>query len=234
MPRDDFDATNGTCFKIVASVPYNPDYPSLEGKKLLKFGVVTMNTGAGPSEIIADRSGATAADWTAYQTFYDAQGKLLGSVLDPHVQYYFAGDGHNHWHVRDFDDYSLLSADGTVVARAEKHGYCMQDNNGPTRTGPGVPTEPVYTAATSCGAGLPNALTIVHGLSQAWGDAYSTYLPDQAIDITGLPNGRYTVQVHADAAGAVTESNDNNNTARVKVDIAGDTVTVVPGSSSGA
>ena len=42
------------------------------------------------------------------------------------------------------------------------------------------------------------------------------------------------MQVHADAAGAVIESNDNNNTARVKVDIAGDTVTVVPGSSSGA
>ena len=55
-PGIDFDATNGTCFKIVPSAPYNPDYPSLEGKKLLKFGVVTMNTGAGPSEIIADRT----------------------------------------------------------------------------------------------------------------------------------------------------------------------------------
>lgn len=27
-PGIDFDATNGTCFKIVPSVPYNPDYPS--------------------------------------------------------------------------------------------------------------------------------------------------------------------------------------------------------------
>ena len=230
----DRDDTNGTCFKIVPSAPSNPDYPSLEGKKLLKFGVITMNEGAGPSEIIADRSAQTASDWTAYQSYYDAQGKLLGSVLDPNVQYYYAGDGHNHWHVRDFDDYSLLDAEGTVVARAEKHGYCMQDNNGPTRTGPYIPTSAVYTAATSCGRGLPNALTIVHGLSQAWGDAYFSYLPDQGIDVTGLPDGRYTVLIHGDAAGAVTETNDNNNTAQVKIDIAGDTVTVVPGSSIGS
>ena len=215
-------------------MPYNPDYPSLEGKKLLKFGVVTMNTGAGPSEIIADRSGATAADWTAYQTFYDAQGKLLGSVLDPHVQYYFAGDGHNHWHVRDFDDYSLLSADGTVVARAEKHGYCMQDNNGPTRTGPGVPTA---ARVHRCHVVWRRATERTHhrARSQPGLGGRLLHVPaGPGIDISGLPNGRYTVQVHADAAGAVTESNDNNNTARVKVDIAGDTVTVVPGSSSGA
>ena len=230
----DMQDTHGTCFLIDPAAPYNSDYPALEGKKLLKFGVVTINAGAGASEIIADRSAADSTDWSAYQSFYDAQGKRLGSVVDPNVQYYFAGDGHNHWHVRDFDQYSLLDADGTTVARAEKHGYCMWDNNGPLRQGTGVPTEPVYTADTSCGKGLPNALTIIHGLSQGWGDTYFSYLPDQALDITGLPDGEYTVEVHADVAGAVTESNDNNNTARVKVKIAGNNVTVVPGSSSGA
>jgi hypothetical protein len=230
----DLQDTNGTCFVIDPAAPYNPAYPALEGKKLLKFGVVTMNAGAGPSEIIADRSAADATDWSAYQSFYDAQGKLLGSVVDPHVQYYFAGDRHNHWHVRDFDQYSLLDAGGTAVARAEKHGYCMFDNIGPMRQGTGVPTQPVYTADTSCGRGLPNALTIVHGLSQGWGDSYFSNLPDQAIDITGLPDGEYTVRVQADVAGAVKESNEDNNTALVKLKITGNTVTAVPGSSSGA
>jgi hypothetical protein len=232
--KTDQDNLNGACFAIVDPAPYNASYPSLEGKKLLKFGVTTLNVGAGPSEIIADRSAADSTDWKAYQSFYDSQGKLLGSTVDPNVQYYFAGDGHNHWHVRDFDEYSLLNSSNDEVATAEKHGYCMYDNYGPFATASGgVPSTAVYTADTSCGKGLESALTIVHGLSQGWGDTYFSYLPDQAIDITGVPDGTYTVQVHADQAGAVVESNDSNNTARVKVEIVGDTVTVVPGSSSG-
>ncbi len=233
--KGDSDATNGTCFKIVPSAPPNPDFPQLEGRKLLKFGVITLNVGAGPGEIIADRTADDVQDWKAYQTFYDAQGKLLGSVVDPNLEFYFAGDGHNHWHVRDFDDYELLTADGTTVARAEKHGYCMQDNTsyGPLEGAPGVSPEPVYGDATSCGKALPKALTIVHGLSRGWGDTYPTTLPDQAIDITDVPDGLYVVRVHADARDALIESDEDNNTAQVQVQITGDTVTVVPGTATG-
>ena len=137
----------------------------------------------------------------------------------------------SHWHVRDFDEYTLLNAGGSTVARAEKHGYCMWDNDkyAPMQGLPGVSTVPVYTASTSCGRGLPNALSIVHGLSRGWGDTYPTSLFDQAIDITGLPNGEYTVRVQADAVGAITESNESNNTAQVKVQITGNTVSVVDG-----
>lgn len=233
--KGDSDATGGTCFMIIPSAPYNPDFPSLAGRKLLKFGVITINSGAGPGEIIADRSAPDAADWKAYQSFYDASGKLLGSMVKPEVQFYFAGDGHNHWHVRDFDDYELLDSTGTQVARAEKHGYCMQDNTSyaPMAGQTGVPLEPVYKVADSCGKGLPNALMIVHGLSSGWGDTYPTSLPDQAIDITDVPDGTYVVRVHADARGAVTESSENNNIAEVQIQITGNTVTVMPGSSSG-
>ncbi|MGO4258618.1 lysyl oxidase family protein [Marmoricola sp. RAF53] len=231
----DMQATNNTCFKIDPAAPFNPDFPQLEGKKLLKFGVITLNVGAGPAEIVADRSGANATEWQAFQTLYDSSRNPVGSLVDQGVQFYFAGDGHNHWHVRDFDDYELLSSDGTMVARAEKHGYCMQDNT--TYQGMpsavGVPPNPVYMESKSCGKGLPNALMIIHGLSRGWGDTYPSSLPDQAIDITGVPNGTYTVQVHADAVGAVLESDESNNTTSVKVTISGNTVTVVPGSSTG-
>ncbi len=231
----DSQATGGTCFKIDPSAPFNPDFPSLQGKKLLKFGVITMNTGAGPAEIIADRSGTDATAWRAYQTIYNSSGTRLGSLVASGVQFYFAGDGHNHWHVRDFDNYNLLDASGHEVARAEKHGYCMQDNTsyGPLQGQPGIPNDPVYLESTSCGKGLPNALTIIHGLSRGWGDTYPTTLPDQAIDITGVQDGTYTVQVKADAVGAVRESNENNNTASVKIQISGNTVTVVPGTATG-
>lgn len=233
--RGDSEATNGTCFMIVPSAPYNADFPALEGRKLLKFGVITLNVGAGPGEVIADRSAEQAEDWKAYQSFYDADGTLLGSRPAPGVEFYFAGDGHNHWHVRDFDSYELLDAAGTTQAAAEKHGYCMQDNTsyGPLNGMPGVPAAPVYADATSCGKALPQALTIVHGLSRGWGDTYPTTLPDQAIDITDVPDGVYTVRIAADSAQAVIESDETNNVTEVKIQITGDVVTVLPGTSSG-
>jgi hypothetical protein len=156
-------------------------------------------------------------------------------VTSPQVDFYFAGDGHNHWHFRDFDDYWIETLDGQVQARAEKHGYCVYDNTSytPFQGLPGVPSTEVYPYASTCGQGLPNALTIIQGLSKGWGDTYPATLPDQALDITGLPDGRYRVGVHADALGAVIEANDDNNTATIEVTIQGDDVIVHPETASG-
>lgn len=228
----DMAATGGTCFKI--------DDTSVPGTKLLKFGVVTMNTGStpgstGPAEIVAHRSSAAATDWQAEQHVYDANGRLALTIPVPGLEFYYATDGHNHWHIKDFDDYSLLDSTGTQLRVGEKHGFCIQDNTtwDPWQGLPGVSATEVYTEAGSCGKAQPDATSIVHGLSVGWGDTYPTSLPDQGIDITGVPDGTYTVRVHADARGAVTESNENNNTASVQVQISGSTVTVVPGSSTG-
>jgi hypothetical protein len=232
--KGDLDATNGTCFLIDPSAPPSDDFPALAGKKLLKFPVITMNVGDGPAEVIADRTGTNAADWASYQTFYRPDG-TRESVKTSAVEFYFAGDGHNHWHFRDFDNYLLESLDGTTVARAEKHGYCLQDNTTytPFVGLPGVPSSPLYPLSTTCGAGLPNALTIIEGLSKGWGDTYPTTLPDQAIDITGVPDGRYRVVVEADAIGAVVETSNANNVASIEISISGNTVTTYPETATG-
>jgi hypothetical protein len=231
----DKKATGGDCFEIVDPAPADQDFPKLAGRKLLKFPVITLNIGDGPSEIIADRSAARPKDWKAYQTFYTANGRRLGSAYEPEVQFYFAGDGHEHWHVRDFDQYEILDAGGKIVRRAEKHGYCLQDNTTyDTMAGePGVPRKPAYPEATSCGKESPEALAIIHGLSKGWGDTYPSDLPDQALDITGLPDGEYTVDVHADVHDYVKESDEGNNEASIKVTIKGDHVTVHPSTSVG-
>jgi hypothetical protein len=231
----DKKATGGDCFTIVDPAPADEDFPKLAGRKLLKFPVITLNLGDGASEIIADRSAERAEDWKAYQTFYTATGRRLGSAYEPEIRFYFAGDGHDHWHIRDFDQYEILDAGGKIVRRAEKHGYCLQDNTTyDTMTGrPGVPRAPVYTRDTACGEGLPQALTIIHGLSRGWGDTYPSDLPDQAIDITGLPDGDYTIDVHADAGDFVKESDEGNNETSIEVTITGDEVTVHPSTSVG-
>lgn len=225
------DRNGGDCFGIYITDTVFPGIPV--GTKLLKFPIITLNVGAGPSEIIADRSG-NVSNWKAYQTFYDAQGNRE-SVLSPNAEFFFAGDGHNHWHVRDFDSYRILDETGTELRFAEKHGYCLEDNTtyGAMQGQPGVSPTPVYEHSKMCGLGLPNALTIVHGMSRGWGDTYPSTLPDQGINIDGLPDGIYTIEVTADDKDVVKESNDTNNTASIKVQITGTDATVVAGSAAG-
>lgn len=232
--KGDSDLTGGTCFMVVNPAPYNADFPSLQGKKLLKFPVITLNAGAGPIEVIADRTSTNEANWKAYQTLYRPNGERQ-SILAPEVKFYFAGDGHNHWHFTDFDNYWIETLAGTVQRTAEKHGYCLEDNT--TWSGmsgqPGVPANPIYLNASSCGKGLPQALTIIEGMSKGWGDTYPLSLPDQAIDITGLANGRYRVGITADDLGAIKETNESNNTATMEIEINGNTITTYPETATG-
>jgi len=201
------------------------------GKKLLKFPAVTSNVGKGPLEIRASRSSSTSTDWVGRQVVYNTDGTTT-TLASTGAQFYWAGDGHNHWHIRDFDLYQLLNGGGTVLKLGEKHGFCFEDNTSyrdwvGSPNHPEVPTSPVYTHETSCGEGHPEATSIVHGLSVGWGDTYPSSLPDQAIDVTGIPDGVYTVKVTADWQNFWKETNESNNSASAQIRISGNTVTLI-------
>ena len=85
----------------------------------------------------------------------------------------------------------------------------------------------MYTPALSCGRNEPNATTILHGLSVGWGDTYPASLPDQAIDITGLPDGNYTVKVTADWQNFWRETNESNQSATALIRITGNSVALL-------
>ena len=115
---------------------------------------------------------------------------------------YFGGDGHNHWHVKDLEDFRLIRPDnGRLVGTGAKHGFCFFDN---VRYGSVNP--PYYTTQTgSCGT---STSTTVHmGLSPGRGDLYASTLPDQYIDITGLSAGRYRLRATADRTGSRNPTN---------------------------
>ena len=199
--------------------------------KLLKFPVVTVNVGNGPLEIHATRSSTTSTDWVAHQIVYNSDGSKT-TLPATGAQFYYATDGHNHWHIRDFDLYQLFNSSGTELKEGEKHGFCFFDNTtyrdwvgSPAH--PEVPTSAVYTYTNTCGQGDPNATSIVHGLSVGWGDTYPTTLPDQAIDITGIPDGVYWVKVTADWQNFWKETNENDNSASAQIRITGNTVTLL-------
>lgn len=199
------------------------------GRKLLKFPGVTANVGKGPLEVRGTRSSSTSTDWTATQVVRNSDGTTI--QLPSNVDFYFAGDGHSHWHMRDFDGYQLFDPSGHKLREGEKHGFCFEDNTSyrdwPSTGRNGAPASPVYTHETSCGVGHPEATSIVHGLSVGWSDTYPATLPDQAIDVTGLADGNYRVVVTADQFGGIRESNESNNSASAIVKITGSTVTLV-------
>ena len=49
------------------------------------------------------------------------------------------------------------------------------------------------------------------GTSSGWADIYPWYLPDQYIDITNVPDGRYLLVYRVNVSGAVVEASDGNN-----------------------
>jgi hypothetical protein len=207
------DPNVDNCFRIV----------NVDERKLLKFPVVTANRGPGDMHIEATRSNSDSNDWQARQIVTMDDDTTTENFI-PAMSFFFAGDGHSHWHIRDFDSYQLTNAAGVDV-EGEKHGYCLEDN----RRLPGVTSDPVFTHDVVCGVGDQSATTITHGLSVGWGDTYPSSLPDQAIDVTGLPDGVYTVRVRADGSGLIRESDNTNNAATAQINIVGDTVTPVAG-----
>ncbi|WP_148615345.1 lysyl oxidase family protein [Nocardioides rubriscoriae] len=201
------------------------------GVKLLKFPAVTANVGNGPMEILGTRTSSTSVDWVGRQIVTNSDGSRT-TLPDSGATFYYAGDGHNHWHIRDFDLYQLFNAAGTVLKEGEKHGYCFEDNTtyrdwvGSPKH-PNVPLSPVYTHEGSCGEGQPQATRITHGLSVGWADTYPSTLPDQGINITGVPDGTYLVKVTADWQNFWRETNEGNNAATAKITISGNSVTLV-------
>jgi len=96
--------------------------------------------------------------------------------------------------VKQIMRYELLDGTG-VVAIGRKQNFCMAD------TRPYVANPP--PAAHNCNT--------VQGLTHGWADLYDPDLDCQWLDVTGLPNGQYTLRLTVDPTNAYAEDNENNN-----------------------
>jgi len=128
---------------------------------------------------------------------------------------FYAGDGHDHWHVKDLERYTIHPvASDTELGRGAKTGFCFSDNASFRTTLPKAPQVPVYR---SCG--VPDSTVVTMGLSVGWGDFYTWNLAWQWIDISSLPAGDYVVRARADPQGQFTEANVTNNMTWTKIRI---------------
>ncbi len=177
-----------------------------DGRALLRFSTTIVNIGTGRFELSASRPDTSAA-FKVSQRLYDADGSA--DERRTSAKLIFAGDGHTHWHVRNLESYELYRTDGGAkVGTSAKAGFCFSDDVRYRLSLPGAPASAQYHRPQ---CGTPSSLTLVMGLSVGWGDRYGSKLPDQYIDITGLPDGAYRLRATADASNWFKEGNEKNN-----------------------
>jgi hypothetical protein len=210
------------------------DQTSQPGRSLVKFPSGIHNQGSGPGIAISGRPGVdpipTGAPITSWlnadgshailQPIYSLNGNTF--VLS-HYRYagsftYHAGHGHLH-----FDGYAYYRLrhnvggqpgayvdrpDGTGII-GEKIGFCLI-NTGSSFTmenGQSSITLPGYNASgqPSVGCGL------VQGVHVGKTDGYGVGTTGQWLDVTGVPNGQYFLEIMLDAENAMMETNEANN-----------------------
>jgi len=112
---------------------------------------------------------------------------------------------HGHYHFSDYADYRLKDSMGTVVAPGHKQAFCLEDSFqylfdpwvGPVR---------LYACDSQ-------------GIQAGWSDVYGADLDCQWVDVTGVPNGTYFLEVEVNPSQVLVEEDLTNNIATVQVQI---------------
>jgi hypothetical protein len=106
---------------------------------------------------------------------------------NPYATWFVFAPCHGHYHIRDFSIYELLDQSGGLVIAQQKGGFCFEDS-------------------FKYAGGKSNGYSCAYqGITSGWGDWYYKQLTGQWIDITGVPEGDYIVQVRINFSGTFDE-----------------------------
>ncbi|MBI4424451.1 MAG: hypothetical protein HY554_12015 [Elusimicrobia bacterium] len=202
---------------------YDAEVAFAGGRRLLRFSAAPANRGRGPFELW----GQVQADGTttAYQRVYNDDGTHADRYAGTFT---FAGHAdHSHFHYAAFAAYRLRDVAagggaGAVQRVSGKVGFAMWDVAAYDLALPGAPRRPVYQRPEGTS-------TAPEGISVGWADVYDKALADQDIDITGLADGTYWLEMETDPEGRLLESDEANNTTRIRIHLEGDRVAILPG-----
>ena len=192
-----------------------------DGHKLLRYTTVIVNVGAGPFELRGARPDTATSDMTVTQRIADDSAQQYHDVATSAAMFY-AGDGHNHWHVRDLETGDIRPIAGVGPVRAlAKHGFCFWDNTPFSLTLPGAPGISRYA-----GCGEPSDTAVTMGLSIGWGDTYPWNVAFQYVDVTGIDSGYLRLSTTVNTQLGLVESNTGDNGTWADLSLNGDTVSV--------
>lgn len=198
------------------------------GQRLLRFSTVQVNVGPGPFRMYGSDEDGTAdhgdvlsvAQWIKHE-----DGTWTQRATTAQMSWSF-DDGHEHWHLIDFQRFKLRSLDSELLGNAAKIGFCAFDSYPYTS-----PRQAFYTTERAICQTNANTGKVLMGTSRGWGDIYRSTIAFQWIDITGLPNGDYRLRVLVDpsvgSGGRFREGDETNNRSWAKIHIGTSKVTIL-------
>lgn len=137
---------------------------------------------------------------------------------------------HDHYHVEGLVAFTLHAVDDDGEASSQatvaggKTGFCLFD--GFRGEGPG-PVEARRYGRWNCKALEKPGVGM--GITPGWVDRYNWTLADQYLEVSGVPDGLYRLDVVADPGALILESSRSNNQVSVLLRLQGDRVEVVAG-----
>jgi len=133
---------------------------------------------------------------------------------------------HTHFHIEDFYISKLWATKGgdingaKPVSVTKKNGFCPEDSE-PYSSGA---VEPRYRCRNDLRA--ENGVSEIVGISAGYMDTYGYALPDQFLEITGVGDGHYVLEVVIDPDNNFVESNEADNRSCVGVRLSGDSANI--------
>jgi hypothetical protein len=134
---------------------------------------------------------------------------LYLGVPDPANPNFVWSPCHEHWHFVGYAEYRLVDGSGVEVAEGRKQAFCLLDS------------EPYAADAPALGLGQRYSCSN-QGIHAGWSDVYHTRLPCQFIDVTGVPDGDYTLVVALNTARKLVEGSYDNNRVEIPVQLGDD------------
>ena len=183
------------------------DTTQISGRRLMRFSTEVANSGDGPLEIWG--GSASGSTQQVFQRVYQADGGSRDRLAGEFV--YHAEHGHIHF--EGFAVYNLRATTGTqeIVASGGKTSFCLINIRQPLPNVTAVAGRVHGRGGSSCGQ--------FQGISTGYSDVYSSSLPDQWIDITGVPDGEYWLEMIADPDDRIQELDESNNSVRVRISL---------------
>ncbi len=130
---------------------------------------------------------------------------FLGKPSDDNPIFQYS-ECHGHYHFEGYADYRLVDQDGGEVAAGRKQAFCLLDSERWASDDPTVATTPKYRCD-------------YQGIQRGWADSYTSHLPCQFIDVTGVPDGAYSLEVELNGGHTIVELDYDNNQISIPIEL---------------
>jgi Lysyl oxidase len=200
-------------------------------ERCLRYDTIVANFGHGALELRYDATGI-GTNQNLYQRIFRTDGTYRDIVADEYVLH----PTHAHFHYANFAQGHIWKSNKKGKKRGKqpvrsgnKAGFCLIDIED-HRQGTEYDQEGHYNDLDTCfpltaeGASLSQ----VNGLSVGWADVYGSSLTDQYIEVTGVRDGYYLLEVEVDPLDTVLELDNSDNSAYSLILIKDSEVSLIP------